>query len=105
MTNAEQRYPLSTRRVKSRVPTFETVEEEAAFWETHDSAEFEDEFETVEDVIFVRSQPKKGITVRLAQDSLTALTEQAHDMGIGPSTLARMWILERLKEERLAKGG
>jgi predicted DNA binding CopG/RHH family protein len=100
-----EKHAPATPRGNSRIPEFKTVQEEAAFWETHDSMEFEDEFEPVTDVTFVRSQPKKGLTVRLAQDSLAALTKQAHEKGIGPSTLARMWILERLRQEAGTKSG
>lgn len=32
----------------SRVPTFSSREEEAAWWDTHDLADYQDEFETVE---------------------------------------------------------
>ena len=34
--------------VRSRIPDFATLEEEAEFWDTHDTAEFEDEWEPVE---------------------------------------------------------
>jgi hypothetical protein len=34
-----------------RIPKFASIEEEAVFWDTHDTTEFEDEFEEVE-VVF-----------------------------------------------------
>ena len=87
------------RRPKSRIPTFKTVEEEAAFWDTHSSADYEDELEVVTDVKFVRVRPKKAITVRLEEDAMAALRKQARAKGIGPSALARLWILEHLTAE------
>ena len=101
MTRARGQQP-SRGRAKSRIPTFKTVEEEAEFWDTHSTSEFEDEFEGVRDVVFVvtRGRPKKAITVRLPEETLTALTQKAQKMGIGPSTLARMWILEHLREQK-----
>ena len=101
MATAEQEQPHS-KRAKSRIPTFKTIEEEAAFWDTHDLAEFEDELEVVaEDIRFVvtRGEPKKPMTVRLGQTDLARLTKQVQTLGVGPSTLARMWILEHLREE------
>jgi len=91
-----------TERSESRIPKFKTVAEEAEFWDTHSTTEFEDEFEAVPDVRFVvtRAQPKKGITVRLEEDYLAALRQEARAKGIGPSTLIRMWVLERLHELR-----
>ena len=81
---------------KNGIPEFKSIEEAAEFWDSHDSTDFEDEFEDVEDVKFVRAKAKKSITVRLEDETLAALTEEARAKGIGPSTLVRMWILERL---------
>jgi hypothetical protein len=39
---------------KSRIPTFKSIEEEAAFWDTHSSAEFADELTPLENVKFVK---------------------------------------------------
>ncbi|HLV98344.1 MAG TPA: CopG family antitoxin [Ktedonobacterales bacterium] len=88
---------MSQSEKESHIPHFKTIEEEAAFWDRHDSTEFEDEFVEVDDVKFVKASPKKAITVRLEQDSLDDLRKLAREKGIGPSTLARMWILERLR--------
>ena len=93
MARPEQQKPI-TKRAKSRIPTFKTIEEEAEFWDTHSTTEFED----VRDVQFVvsRGRPKKAITVRVDEETLAALTKEATQQGIGPSTLVRMWILEHL---------
>ena len=88
---------------KKRIPTFHSVEEEAAFWDSHDSADFEDEFTEVTDVQFVRAKPKKAISVRLEEASLQQLTQEARQKGMGPSTLARMWILEQLRRSESAR--
>ena len=61
--------------------------------------DFQDEFEDVDDVKFVRPKAKKSITVRLEDETLAALINEARAKGIGPSTLVRMWILERLPTE------
>ncbi|MEW5989122.1 MAG: CopG family antitoxin [Chloroflexota bacterium] len=98
MTEIQKEASRITRQYQSRIPSFKTVEEEAAFWDTHSSVEFEDELEVVTDVIFVKARPRKrGLTVRLDEDTLTRLAQQAQEKGVGPSTLARMWILERLR--------
>lgn len=97
---------LTPKRTKTRLPRFKSIKEAAEFWDTHDSAEFEEEFETVEDVKFlvVRGRLKKAITVRLPEDTLASLTQQAQELGIGPSTLARVWILEHLRERTKPQG-
>jgi hypothetical protein len=100
MTRQKQEQKRASRGAQSRIPHFKSIEEEAEFWDTHSTTEFEDEFEDVPDVRFVvvRAQPKKALTVRLPAESLARLTQQAHEQGIRPSTLARIWILEHLKE-------
>ncbi len=88
------------KKVKSRIPRFKTIEEEAQFWDTHSTADFEDEFEEVKDVKFVvrRSPVDKALTVRVDRDTFVRLAEEARTQGIGPTTLVRMWILEHLRE-------
>lgn len=84
---------------KSRIPHFRSIEEEAEFWDTHDSTEFEDEFEDVEEdirFVVIRGRPTKKITVRLPERAAAALAKEAREKGIGSSTLARHWILEHL---------
>jgi hypothetical protein len=81
---------------KNRIPTFSTVEEEAEFWDTHDSAEFEDEFEDVEDVKFIGVRRDGTVILWLEPEAVEALTQRAKEQGTGPAALARAWILERL---------
>ena|SRR5215467_8121469 len=97
MTKREQERP---KIAKSRIPTFKTIEEEAAFWDTHSSEEFADELTPVEDVQFVPARSKKALTVRFDEDTFEELSREAREKGIGPSTLARMLILEHLRARR-----
>ena len=83
-------------RSAERVPTFADEHEAAAFWDTHSPLDFADEFEEAE-VSIARSARKRGLTVKLDQATIDRLTAIAEGKGIGPSTLARMWILEHLQ--------
>jgi predicted DNA binding CopG/RHH family protein len=81
----------------NKIPTFKSIEEEAEFWDTHDTTDFEEEFRPIR----VRFKNlSEGITIRFDPQTLEDLREQANDKGIGATTLARMWILERLKGEK-----
>ena len=40
----------------------------------------------------------KVIPVRLPSDKWEELRQEARELGVGPTTLARMWILERLRQ-------
>ncbi len=44
----------------------------------------------------------KVIPVRLSAAQWDQLRAEAKELGIGPTTLARMWLLERLKEKTKA---
>ena len=85
------------RQPKSRIPQFSSIQEEAEFWDTHDTTDFEGEFKPVK-VRFAKNL-SEGTTIRLDPDPLKTLKSQAQEKGLGPTPLARMWILERLKEQ------
>ena len=79
-----------------RIPDFKTRAEEAEFWDTHDTTEFEDEFKPVR-ATFAKNL-SEGITIRFDPQTLGQLREQAAEKGIGATSLIRMWVLERLRE-------
>lgn len=81
----------------SKIPEFASREEEAAFWDTHDFSEFADELTPVK-VRFAK-RLSQGMAVRFDEETLEALRAQARRRGIGPTTLIRMWVIERLREE------
>ena len=80
---------------KRRIPTFATREEAAAWWDSHDVTDYLDELTPVR-VRFAKNL-SQGITIRFDAETLAELRKRAHEQGIGPTTLARMWILERLR--------
>jgi 2-iminoacetate synthase ThiH len=47
--------------------------------------------------IEVKKPLDKVIPVRLSSDKWEELRKEARELGIGPTTLARMWILEHLR--------
>lgn len=85
----------------NRIPAFANYEEEAAFWDTHDFGDFWEETEPVE-VVFSK-QLSANFTVRLSPATLKLLRKHAERKGIAPSTLARMWLVERLREVETSK--
>lgn len=54
-----------------------------------------------DDVIHVDAKKPldKVIPVRLSADVWEEMRIEARELGIGPTTLARMWILERLRQK------
>ena len=80
-----------------RIPAFASVEEEAAFWDSHDITDFTAESSAVQ--IAVGKELAERLTLRLDQADRQALVRHAKEKGVGPSTLARMWLKERLRQE------
>ncbi len=70
----------------------ERIEQGEAWDETDDVVQVE-----------VKKPLDKVIPIRLSAEKWEELRKEATELGIGPTTLARMWILERLR--RRAKAG
>lgn len=64
-------------------------------------AAWEDTDEVVE--AQVKRPLDKVVPVRLPSDKWEELRREARELGVGPTTLARMWILEHLRHVRLAR--
>jgi len=58
---------------------------------------WEDTDEVVQ--VEVKKPLDKVIPVRLSSAKWEELRREAKELGIGPTTLARMWILERLRQK------
>ena len=59
-----------------------------------------DAWEETDEVIKleVKKPLDKVIPVRLSADKWEQIRKEARELGVGPTTLARMWILEHLKQ-------
>ena len=70
--------------------------EEATFWDSHDITDYWDELKPVR-VRFAKplSEP---LTIHLDLTTFAALRTAAQKKGIGPTTPARMWVLEHLAQ-------
>jgi hypothetical protein len=81
-----------------RIPAFNSIEEEAEFWDTHDVTEFVGvELHPVE--VEIGPDLIERMTVSLDRRDREELIKQARAKGVGPATLARMWLEERLRKE------
>ena len=75
------------------------VEREVKRIEEGDAWDEDDEVVDVD----VRKPLDKVIPVRLQSDMWDEMRREAHELGVGPTTLARMWIVEKLRQVRRAK--
>ncbi len=96
---------MAPRKVGARaVPRFKDEAEAAAFWDTHSPLDYPEEFREVA-VRFARPLIKRGLMVKLSQETMEQLRQLARERGVGTSTLVRMWLLERLHKERASGAG
>ena len=88
-----------------RLPRFASQEEEAEFWDTHHVADLSPiepaELREREAVQRAKTEPRAGLTeqltVRLDRETHDSIVAEAREMGIGPTTLVRVWLRERLR--------
>lgn len=85
------------KRLVKKIPKFKSYQEEAKFWDTHSIADFKKELKKTK--LEVKKPLKMTFTVRLDPKTVKELDSVAKEKGVGPRTLARMWLLEKLKEE------
>ena len=76
--------------------TFDTFEEMAEFWDTHDTVDYEEYLTPVEATI--SAHPKHQYMITLS-DSLDTLLHQVQKTeGVPLNTLINLWVQEKLQE-------
>ena len=77
------------------IPKIDSINELAAFWDTHDVTEFSEELVEVSEPVFAR-RPMRGVTVPLSPEEMKALGEIASSQGVDQAALVRAWVREKL---------
>lgn len=96
-------YPIEGTHLRtSRIPEFKSREEEAEWWDTHDITDYLDELEPVK-VHFAQDLSEqrlsKKLEVRFDERTDNELERRAREQGVKKSTLVRMWVMERLRQD------
>ena len=81
-----------------KLPTFTTEQEEAEYWDTHDSTEVLEETEPVAMQFVDRRPLKQQLTIQLEPDAIEQIKVVAQRKGIGYQTLIRIWVMEQLEK-------
>ncbi|MBM3242335.1 hypothetical protein FJZ31_39210 [Candidatus Poribacteria bacterium] len=89
------------------IPQFKTLQEEANFWDTHDSMEYElediDEMLELSDYqkeqIRERWKKRKRATIRLSLEQLNAIEQIARRKQVDYRVLVREWINQQISYE------
>lgn len=73
---------------------FASYEEAAEFWDTHDTTDYSDSFETV---VVEAELKRRRYEVEIDEALMTALTEQAQKRGIGVNQLVSEMLKEKIR--------
>jgi len=89
---------MKTKATKSYRPKpispFNTLDEEAEFWDTHDTADLGKV--PLLSLPLIEPEKEEVLSLRVQRSVKDRLQKAARSKGINPTTLARMWIIERL---------
>ena len=86
------------KKTKFKFPDFNKMsyKEEAEWWDKHEFTEFWDELEDV-DIVFELNKPRtESLVLRVQKNIKEKLEKVARSKGLNVSTLARMWLMEKL---------
>ncbi|OGB96907.1 MAG: hypothetical protein A3G35_10025 [candidate division NC10 bacterium RIFCSPLOWO2_12_FULL_66_18] len=98
----------TTRR--TRLPAFRTDAEERAFWENHRPGDYAGGMlpERVQVSRRIRrrvTERKENLTLRMEPSRVQEIKTLAQELGVPYQTLMRMWIVERLRREKVGESG
>src|SRR6478672_3375861 len=90
--------PKYLMEVYGSIPAFNSYEEEANFWDTHSITDFTGETEAVK--VRTTRGLSANVQVRFDPETDHELEALARERGMKKSTLIRIWVLERLRQDR-----
>ena len=76
------------------IPTTDSIEELAQFWDKHDLTEFEDQLEIVTESIFEKNTT---VEITLQSQEIEKVKQLAKLKGINYLDLIQEWILEKVQ--------
>ena len=76
--------------------TFETDEEMAEFWDTHDVTDYEEYLTPVE--VNISTHPKHKYVITLSEALDTTLHKVQKKEGVSLNTLVNLWVQEKLQQ-------
>jgi hypothetical protein len=79
---------------RQKIPQIDSIQQLAAFWDTHDVTEFEDELEPVGDMVWEGAA--ELVVEPLQPSEVEAVWRIANSRGIGYDALIREWVIQKL---------
>jgi hypothetical protein len=88
---------------ESKIPTFNSIKEEAAFWDTHDITDYLDEMAVVNGRYLPDAEEETAMTIHMAPALKEQIETVARSYDIPPSSLIRMWLVEKVRLLQIAE--
>ncbi|KKQ53084.1 MAG: hypothetical protein US72_C0003G0023 [Microgenomates group bacterium GW2011_GWC1_38_12] len=86
------------------VQPFKSLEEETDFWDTHDlSAVVKNPKISISKLLLLEPKKEVVMTLRVQKSVKEKIENLAKIKGLNVTTLARMWLIEKLTEEESVK--
>lgn len=82
---------------KKIIPKFSSLTDEVLFWDKHSLADYWEEFSDVDMVVELDKPRTETLIVRVQKDMKDKMKKIARSRGLNISTMARMWMIEKLK--------
>ena len=83
-----------------KIPKFKNEEEEANFWDTHDTTQYFDWSKAIVNPVFPNlKMSTKTITLRVTASLLDSLKSIANKKDVPYQSLMKVWLDEKIKEE------
>src|ERR1700730_7613958 len=90
--------PVYPTEAYGSIPAFNSYEEEAHFWDTHSITDFAEETKAVQ--VRATRGLSANVQVRFDPETDHELETIARERGVKKATLIRIWVLERLRQDR-----
>lgn len=87
-----------------KIPTFKSVKDEAAFWDSHDIGDYIEHMRPVKVVYTPKKEKKQTMTLRISPSVKKEVEGLARRHDISPSTLIRTWIVDGIRKTHTSEG-
>ncbi|MBU0534609.1 MAG: CopG family antitoxin [Patescibacteria group bacterium] len=82
----------------NKIPKFNTIKEEADFWDKHSITDYLPELEPSKLSYKTKGERKEVVTIRFSPALKKELSKVADEYDISPSSLVRMWVVGKLHD-------
>jgi hypothetical protein len=89
----------------NKIPKFSNIKEEADFWDKHSITDYLPELKPSKLSYKTKGERKEVVTIRFSLALKEELSKVADEYDISPSSLVRMWVVDKLHDVSKDKYG